>query len=138
MGNTELEQFKKYIVDLLRFMTKEGYSKKPYPKVIINIERGENGVFDNTAYYNPETREITVFTNNRGLKDCLRSVAHENIHHKQNLEGRLGKDAYSGDKITEDERLVALEKEAYLDGNISFRKFTEFLRKKEGSEPTHD
>jgi hypothetical protein len=129
MSNTEIEEFKRYIVDLLHYMVEKGYSKKPYPKVLINTKKGKNGVFDNTAYYNPEAREITVFTNNRGLKDCLRSIAHENIHHRQNMEGRLGKDAYSGDKITEDEKLVALEKEAYLDGNLALRSFTEILKK---------
>ena len=130
MEKSELGQFKAYIRSLLNYMERNGYTKKPFPKVVVNTEKGENGIFDYTAYYDPDKREVMVFTSHRGMKDCLRSIAHEMVHHKQNIEGRLGKDAYSGDKITEDERLVKLEEEAYRDGNVSFRSWTETERNK--------
>jgi hypothetical protein len=41
------------------------------------------------------------------------------------MEGRLGNGAYEGDKITQDKKLIELEKEAYLYGNIAFRSFCE-------------
>jgi hypothetical protein len=49
----------------------------------------------------------------------MRSFTHEMIHHKQNLEGRLGN--ISTTNTNEDEYLLELEKEAYLEGNITFR-----------------
>jgi hypothetical protein len=43
-----------------------------------------------TAYYNPDTQTIVLYTHGRHPKDIARSYAHEMIHHIQNLEGRLG------------------------------------------------
>ena len=37
-----------------------------------------------TAYYDPQTFEIHVYTDGRHPKDMLRSIAHELIHHQQN------------------------------------------------------
>lgn len=41
------------------------------------------------ASYHPHTQEIKVYDSNRNLADTLRSLAHEMVHHKQNLEGVL-------------------------------------------------
>ena len=42
----------------------------------------------------------------------MRSFAHEMIHHKQNLEGRLGNIGTTN--TNEDDHLLEIEKEAYL------------------------
>lgn len=39
--------------------------------------------------YNPSEKSIKVITKNRHPMDIFRTVAHELIHHKQNLEGRI-------------------------------------------------
>ena len=41
------------------------------------------------AQYNPESFEVKVIGYNRNLADVLRSLAHELIHHKQNLNNEL-------------------------------------------------
>jgi predicted metalloprotease len=46
--------------------------------------------FGKTAYYEPNTQTIVLYTHGRHPKDIARSYAHEMIHHIQNLEGRLG------------------------------------------------
>lgn len=117
-----------YIDSLAHFMVKEGYTSKPYPKVVFHKE-AQDEVLGPTAYYDPEAIKVHCYIANRLPKDCLRSIAHELIHHQQNMEGRLKSGAYSGDKITEDNKLVKLEEEAYLKGNIAFRKWTETLQK---------
>ena len=43
------------------------------------------------AAYSPHSKEVYVSTKNRHPMDIFRSVAHELVHHKQNLDGRLGK-----------------------------------------------
>jgi len=68
-----------------------------------------------TAYYNPNNKSITLYTLNRHPKDILRSYAHEMIHHKQNLEGRLTN--IEGHNINEDDYLKEIELEAYKEGN---------------------
>lgn len=42
-----------------------------------------------TAYYNPETHVVVVYAKNRALVDVCRSIAHELVHHRQNLDDRL-------------------------------------------------
>ena len=43
------------------------------------------------AAYAPHSKEVFISTKNRHPMDIFRSVAHELVHHKQNLDGRLGK-----------------------------------------------
>ena len=42
--------------------------------------------------YNPAEKSIVVITKNRHPMDIYRTVAHELVHHKQNEDGRIGKD----------------------------------------------
>ena len=39
--------------------------------------------------YTPDLKEIVVVMVNRNLADVLRTLAHEIVHHKQNLENKL-------------------------------------------------
>ena len=48
--------------------------------------------YNSFAAYNPSTNELSISTINRHPMDIFRSVAHELVHHKQNEDGRLGKD----------------------------------------------
>lgn len=41
--------------------------------------------------YAPGEKKLMVYTKNRHPMDIFRTVAHELVHHKQNLDGRLGK-----------------------------------------------
>lgn len=48
--------------------------------------------YNSFAAYNPSSNELSVATLNRHPMDIFRSVAHELVHHKQNEDGRIGKD----------------------------------------------
>jgi dephospho-CoA kinase/uncharacterized protein YdaT len=48
--------------------------------------------YNSFAAYNPSSNELSVSTINRHPMDIFRSVAHELVHHKQNEDGRIGKD----------------------------------------------
>lgn len=128
--------YEPYIKSLAEFISKY-YKVKPYPQIkISNRNQGDDEVFIKTGYYDPQTKTIMLFSRGRHPKDVLRSCAHEFLHHYQNLESRLGTDAYSGDRIVDDDKLIELEKEAYLKGNIVFRQWTETMQKQIESEPT--
>lgn len=43
-----------------------------------------------TGVYNPEDKTIGALAGNRAFVDALRTVAHELVHYKQDIEGRLG------------------------------------------------
>ena len=111
-----------YITDLVHYINNHGVKLKPYPVIKLS-NRSQEGVFIRTGYYEPDEKVIVLFVKDRHPKDVLRSLAHECIHHNQNLEGRLV--GYKGDKITEDNELVTLEAEAYKKGNLLFRSWTE-------------
>ena len=64
-------------------------SQKPSLKFKTPEEQGEQPSF---AAYAPGSKEVTVMTKNRHPMDVFRSVAHELVHHKQNEDGRIGKD----------------------------------------------
>jgi hypothetical protein len=120
--------YKQQIKDLTKHMLDKGMNIKPLPKVIFyhgNQENAQN-FFGKTAYYNPNTMEIVLYTEGRHPKDIVRSFSHEMIHHIQNLENRLGN--ITTQNTSEDDHLDQIEREAYLDGNITFRNWTDTLQ----------
>jgi len=54
-------------------------------------EDGKEGHQPSFASYSPSDKVVSILTKNRHPMDVFRSVAHELVHHKQNLDGRLGK-----------------------------------------------
>jgi len=121
---------KEGIKSLCKRMVETGMALKPLPKVkfIDNDEENANNLLGRTAYYEPETTTIALFTMNRHPKDILRSFAHEMIHHKQNIENRL-KNIHTVD-INEDSHLFNLELEAYRDGNLALREWEDTIKNK--------
>lgn len=118
------DEYKPYICSLVRFMVKNGYTSKPLPKVVLRDEEQE-GVFISTAHYVISEKKVVLYINGRHPKDVLRSLAHELIHHKQNLEGRLTEDIANYGCLEDNDELLPLEEEAYMKGNVAFRLWTE-------------
>jgi hypothetical protein len=69
-----------------------------------------------TAFYDTSGR-IVVYAQDRAIIDVCRSIAHELVHHKQNLEGRI-KDA-----VKDGEDGSPLENEANSIAGIIIRKY---------------
>ena len=91
----------------------------------------QSKVLEKTAYYDPSTLEIHVYTDGRHPKDMLRSIAHELIHHRQNLEGRLDVGGYQGEGYyLKNEKLKKLEQEAMKEGNETLREYEDNLKLK--------
>ena len=104
---------------------KEKYDIQQAPKLILRKDK-ENAqmTFGRTAYYQPETQTIVVYTTNRHPKDVLRSYCHEMIHHVQNERGDLKmSDSTSPTYAQDDDHLRKMEMEAYLKGNLLLRDF---------------
>ena len=49
-----------------------------------------------TAYYEPDSKAIHVYTSGRHPKDIMRSLAHELVHHHQHGEGMFDGTEYLG------------------------------------------
>ena len=117
--------YKRHIKDLTTHMLNKGMNIQPLPKVVFKNGDKENAedFFGKTAYYQPDTMEIVLYTEGRHPKDIVRSFAHEMIHHIQNLEGRLG--GINTTNTMEDDNLNDIEREAYTKGNMTFRNWTD-------------
>mgnify|MGYP003131135061 CR=1 FL=1 len=65
-----------------------GFSRPP--KLFLKKDQDNSlKLLGKTAYYSPEDEAVTLYVTGRHPKDILRSLAHELVHHTQNLRGDL-------------------------------------------------
>jgi len=121
--------YKPIMASLTKSMENDGLNLQPYPTVrfIHDEEANADDFFGRTAYYNPNNKEIVLYTLGRHPKDIMRSYAHELIHVHQDNEDRLHD--VQTDDVNADEHLEQLEREAYEIGNIMFRSWTNKITK---------
>ena len=122
--------YKPLILEISKFMINQGMEIQPLPKVQFIDDDADNAqdILGTTAYYNPQSKTIVLYTLDRHPKDILRSFCHEMVHHEQNMKGTLGD--IKTQNTTEDSHLDEIEREAYERGNIMFRNWTDSLSKK--------
>ncbi len=127
--------YKQMIQDLTDYMIEKGRNIEPLPKVEFVDGDSENAkdFFGKTAYYDPNTQTIVLYTEGRHPKDIVRSFSHEMVHHTQFLEDRLG-DVQTTD-TTEDVNLDKIEQEANLVGTMTFRNWTDSINEKKNKDP---
>ena len=127
--------YKQYIKELTKDMIRKGMNVTPLPKVIFKHSDISNAkdFFGKTAYYEPQSMSIVLYTEGRHPKDIVRSFAHEMIHHMQNVEGRLGD--ITTTNTQEDDRLNDLEAEANLKGTMTFRNWTDKMQERKNKDP---
>ena len=125
----EVPSYTKYMASVLEYMLDQKMKITPLPeiKTITDKDNADN-FFGRTAYYDPNNKEVVLYTEGRHPKDIVRSFVHEMIHHMQNLEGRLGNIGTSN--TNEDDHLLEIESEAYLKGNITFRNWEDNFKNK--------
>ena len=121
-----------YMGSLLEYMINKGMKITPLPEIVIKEDIAEaQDFFGRTAYYSPDKKELVLYILNRHPKDVMRSFSHEMIHHMQNLEGRIGGGKIGTTNVNENAYLQEIEKEAYLEGNMCFREWTDMISKNE-------
>jgi len=105
-----------------------GFKKPPVLNLVSDKENTKKSL-GKTAYYDPQSMAVTVYTDNRHIKDILRSFAHELVHHTQNENGMLNDSGYHGAGYAQKNKdLRHSEKEAYLKGNMCFRDWEDELK----------
>lgn len=123
--------FKKNLAEMIAFMQKGGLQLDPLPRVV--FKHGDNQIGDpmlhNTGYYEPVQKVITIHTHGRHPKDVMKTIAHELIHHNQNLRGDLSQErmmeAGNGKYTQNNEYLREIEREAYLESAMWIRDWTD-------------
>jgi hypothetical protein len=88
--------------------------------------------FGKTAYYNPEQKSVTLFILNRHPKDILRSFAHELTHHAQHCRGDISQEVSTQEGYAQNDlHMREMEKEAYMEGGMLVRDWTDTLEERE-------
>jgi hypothetical protein len=118
---------KREIINLTKHMIDKGMNIQPLPKLVFKNGDSENAkqFLGKTAYYDPNTQSIVLYTEGRHPKDIVRSFSHEMVHHTQFLENRLGN--ITTTNTQEDSDLDKIEQEANLVGTMTFRNWTDSL-----------
>jgi hypothetical protein len=129
-SNHNIEEFEPLVQDMYKFGKKRlGFNKPP----VINFVSDDNNhhLLGKTGQYDPNTMEITIYTDNRHPKDMMRSIAHELIHHLQNLNNQfdMNTQTYAG-YAQKDPHMRKMEADAYLRGNLLFRDWEDGYKSK--------
>ena len=98
---------------------------KPVTIELMDDEENAKNPLGTTAHYNPDEMKITIYVTGRHIKDILRSISHELIHHVQNCRGDLsGMQDTSLGYAQRDKHMRDMEAEAFNSGNVMiFRDF---------------
>ena len=126
---------KREIAKLTKHMIDKGMNIQPLPKLVFKNGDSENAkqFLGKTAYYDPNSQSIVLYTEGRHPKDIVRSFSHEMVHHTQFLEDRLGD--ISTTNTMEDDNIDKLEQEANLKGTMTFRNWTDSLNENKIKDP---
>ena len=123
-SDVDLSSLEPHVQGMYDFFDQKIGFKKPPTMHFDSDPNNQSNVLGKTAYYDPSSLEIHVFTDGRHPKDMLRSIAHELIHHQQNLEDRLDVGGYMGQGYyLQNEKMKELEQEAMLRGNALMREY---------------
>lgn len=115
-------KYQKYFDSLLVFLKKELKLTKPVKINFLNDKKNANEVLGKTGSYINHKKEIVIYTTGRHIKDVMRSLAHELVHHRQNIRGEfIDHEPTKHGYAQSNKHLRKMEKEAYLKGNIHFR-----------------
>ncbi len=129
-ANIDLSNLEPHIQGMYDFFDQKLGFKKPPVMVFDSDPSNQTNVLGKTAYYDPMSLEIHIYSDGRHPKDMLRSIAHELIHHKQNMDNRLDVGGYNGPGYyLENDKLRKIEHEAMLQGNALMREYEDTIKK---------
>lgn len=116
------QKYQKYFDALLNFLKKELKITKPVKIVFEEDKKNSKKPLGRTGGYMNEENKIHIFVTGRHVKDIMRSLAHEMVHHRQNIRGEFKKaEPTTKGYAQKNPHLRKMEKEAFLKGNMLFR-----------------
>ena len=87
--NSSNDEKSRTIDEFIEFVDKKIELHGNYPQLDVIYKEGEAGKRKSFGGYYPDLEKIDLIATNRNLADVLRTLAHELVHHKQNIDGRL-------------------------------------------------
>jgi hypothetical protein len=130
----------KYVSSMILYFESLGFVLTPYPTVEFSNEaKYDNELLGYTGHYLYDDKHIVIYTEGRHIKDIMRSLAHELVHHNQFMRGitldnvdvmKLSDPAWSEKEefLKHLEDYSYLEGDAYLRGNMLFRTWTDAIK----------
>lgn len=134
MEQTSKNLVKFWIDQIVEYARSDGMKIDPLPALqIVDGQEQQNSKDDlliSTGGYVPSSKTVILYTDNRHLKDIVRSYCHELVHHMQNLDNPdyFRRVAANSTSVVGDKQLEEIEGDAYLRGNLLLRKFTEHFK----------
>ena len=125
----DLAQLEELARQFLPFAQKRmGFNKPP----IINFASDEENCANplgKTASYSPSDMQITILVDKRHIKDILRSLSHELVHHNQNCRGDFNREFSTAPGYAQDDEFLRnMEDEAYREGNFCLRDWEDGIK----------
>ena len=129
---SQIGNFEKICHDFMPHAKKYLKFDKPVTIELVSDPKNAKDPLGKTAYYDPNSMKIAVFIDNRHVKDILRSLSHELVHHSQNCRGEFDKSMETGQGYAQkDPHMRKCEAEAYLHGNgLMWRDFEDNYKQK--------
>jgi hypothetical protein len=127
IGNVyHLEQ---WVDNFFPYSQKQLRFDQPVSIVFQSDEENASRMLGKTAYYDPESMQVVLYTDNRHPKDVMRSLSHELVHHAQNCRGDFkAETGMETGYAQNDPHLRKMEREAYTKGNLIFRDFEDLIK----------
>ena len=118
------------LIQSLYKSAKENLEFKPDATIVLlRDEANAANPLGKTAYYDPANQKISLYTQGRHIKDIMRSLSHELVHHAQNCRGDFAGGIATVDGYAqEDGHLREMEREAYERGNLIFRDWEDGIK----------
>ena len=139
-SNIDLSQLENIVARFYPYVKEKLKFNKDAKLNLVSDPENSKDPWGKTAYYNPNTMEITVFVDNRHPKDMLRSISHELVHHAQNCRGEFDKkQTVEPGYAQKDPHMRRMEGEAYLLGNgFLVRDFEDYLKSQQNQNLTEN
>ena len=96
-SNLNLAKMKPFLESFLPFAQRKMGFKKPVDISFVSDQQNSQEMLGKTAFYDPNTFSVSVYTDQRHPKDILRSLSHELVHHAQNCRGDFDKKPEMGE-----------------------------------------
>lgn len=125
------ENYRSLIDNFMIYVTKRLKFTKPVTIFFVSDLKNANNPLGKTAYYDDTHHVVVVFTDGRHIKDIMRSLSHELVHHAQMCRGEFDiPHETSLGYAQRNPHLRKMEEEAYLKGNMNFRDFEDKTKQK--------
>ena len=130
-SDIDIDKYQDILDSLFPYVSKHLNIDRPVTINFISDKKNAKDTLGKTGYYHPEEDAVYVYCDDRHIKDILRSMCHELVHHMQNCRGDFEKHHANGAGYAlKDKFLWNRELEAYLEGNKIFRRWEDLYKTK--------